>query len=96
MGVEIPDEHLATGIARPPVARKSGSDQPLFVAIHATPSRPAEATVAIKHRGWWFTIDARDTRSKQAFLILRTIIGMRLDQTTPVQSAPVLTVPVNR
>ena len=37
---------------------------------------------------------SRDTRSKQAFLILRTLIGIRLDQSSAGQQVPVLTVGV--
>ena len=93
-GVEVPEEHLSAGIARPPAPR--GAERASIVSIRSSKTRPENAAVAVEHRGWWFSIDATDTRSKQSFMILRTLIGMRLDQTVPSQQAPVLTVPVVR
>jgi hypothetical protein len=40
--------------------------------------------------------DASDAASKQAFLMLRTSIGLRLDEAKAGQVVPVLTVPVGR
>jgi hypothetical protein len=91
-GVEVPEEHLSAGIARPPAPDERAS----IVSIRSSKTRPENAAVAVEHRGWWFSIDATDTRSKQSFMILRTLIGMRLDQTVPSQQAPLLTVPVVR
>lgn len=89
-GVEVPGEHLDEGIVR---ASALDADQ-RFLVVHASSSRPAHASVAVAHRGWWFYIDARDARSKQSFMILRTLIGLRLDDDVGGQRAPVLTVPV--
>jgi hypothetical protein len=50
--------------------------------------------VRILFRDWWFYIDATDTRSKQAFILLRTFIGMRLEGSGTLKGTPVLTVPV--
>ena len=89
-GVEVPEEHLADGLARP--LRSSGSAG-LFT-VHSSASRPLHAAVAVQHKGWWYFVDARDTASKQGFAILRTLVGMRLDDAHQGQPAPVLTVPV--
>jgi hypothetical protein len=89
LGVEVPAPHLAEGIARASALDASHR----FLAIHASGSRPSEAAVAVEHRGWWFYIDARDARSKQSFQLLRTLIGLRLDE-AGAQGAPLLTVPV--
>ena len=91
-GVELPREHVTSGLARP-------SEEPAragLVAIRSSPKRPGNASVAVKHRGWWFYVDGRDSRSKQGFMILRTLIGMRLDTAPPGQGSPLLTVPVSR
>lgn len=88
-GVEVPEPHLAEGIAR--VSPVDASHR--FLAIHSSSSRPSNAAVAVEHRGWWFFVDAGDARSKQSFVLLRTLIGLRVNE-APGQGAPVLTVPV--
>jgi hypothetical protein len=91
-GVDVPDEHVAQGLSSPPdaIARNE------LISIHSSPNRPGGASIAVMHRGWWYFVDERDSRSKQAFMILRTLIGLRLDDVGPVQARPVLTVPVSR
>jgi hypothetical protein len=91
-GVDVPDVHLDDGVARP--SALAGS--PAIITIHSSCDRPSHASVAVMHRGWWFFVDERDARSKQAFIILRTLIGLRLDEGTSGQATPVLTVPVAR
>jgi hypothetical protein len=90
LGVEVPDEHAASGLAerlpRPVPA-------PMLV-IRSSRTRPDAAAVAIAHRGWWFYVDARDARGKQAFAVLRALVGLRMDETSSGRAAPVLTVPV--
>lgn len=91
LGIDIPQPHQSAGFARPlPAAAPTP-----FITIHTSPNRPSEALTAIQHRGWWFYIDARDARSKQGFMILRTLIGLRLDETLRGQAAPILTLPVH-
>lgn len=91
-GIKVPDVHLADGLAR--VSMATGSQS--FLTIHSARDRPDHASVAVMHKGWWFFVDERDARSKQAFMILRTLIGLRLDEGTSGQAAPLLTVPVAR
>lgn len=89
-GVDVPADHAARGIA-PPADRPGRGN---LVAIHSSLTRPAGASVAVMHRGWWFFVDGTDSRSKRGFIILRTLIGMRLDAQAPGQGVPILTVPV--
>ena len=91
LGVQVPGAHLTDGVARPTAA----SVHP-FIVIHSSRDRPSHATVAVRHRDWWFFVDERDARSKQAFIVLRTLIGLRLDEAASGQAVPVLTVPVAR
>jgi hypothetical protein len=90
-GVAVPEAHLAEGLARAPAAGGFG-----LLAIHSSRERPRQASVAVRHRGWWFFVDAGDLRSKEAFLVLRTLIGLRLDQASAGPAVPVLTIPVAR
>lgn len=91
-GVDVPREHLDKQLAR----GDFGTPPRQLISIRSAKTRPRDASVAVMHRDWWFFIDGRDSRSKQGFLILRTLIGMRLDAATPGQGAPVLTLPVGR
>jgi hypothetical protein len=91
-GVDVPGDHVSDGLAR----AYPGTEGREFIAIHSSSGRPASASVAVKHHGWWFFVDGRDARSKQAFMVLRTLIGLRLDDAASGQRAPVLTVPVAR
>lgn len=92
-GVDVPDDHLSEGLARMPVTH---ADPTRILTIHSSRDFPSYASVAILHKGWWFFVDGRDSQSKRAFLILRTLIGLRLDEGASGQAAPVLTVPVAR
>jgi hypothetical protein len=91
-GVAVPEEHITANIARPPTR----GEGPPFVAVGCSSGYPDTASVAVKHRGWWFFVDDRDARSKQGFVFLRTLVGLRLDETSPGQGAPVLTIPAAR
>lgn len=89
-GVRAPEEHLREGLARP----ASDGVESALVRIESSRQRPKEALIAVQHRGWWFSIDSRDTASKQGFMLLRILIGMRLDQNDAGSHAPLLTLPV--
>ena len=91
-GVDVPREHLDKQLARD----NFGTPPRQLIAIRSAKTRPRDASVAVEYHGWWFFIDGRDSRSKRSFMILRTLIGMRLDAAAPGQGAPVLTLPVGR
>lgn len=92
MGVEVPEAHLSEGLAAP--AESGAARAP--IEIHSSRRRPGHASAAVRRDGWWFFVDARDTPSKQSFVIVRTLLGIRLDESIPGQSVPMLTVPVSR
>ena len=89
VGVEVPEQHRLEGLARS--LERTSSE---FMSIHSSRTRPPDSSIAVTHRGWWFFIDPRDVRSKQAFMVLRTLIGLRLNDAASEQDRPVLTVPV--
>jgi hypothetical protein len=91
-GIDLPPPHLESGIVEPIKWQVSEERRP--ITIRSSQKRPDEATVSILFRDWWFYIDPTDTRSKQAFILLRTFIGMRLEDPGKARPAPVLTVPV--
>jgi len=92
-GIEIPSIHLQAGIVEPVIW--AVPEERRFITIRSSEKRPGNATVRIRFRDRWFYIDATDTKSKRAFVLLQTFIGMRLADPGAAQQAPVLTVPVN-
>lgn len=90
--IEVPAPHLEAGIVEP-----SGWEEPpqdRFITIRSSKKRPNDALVELPFRGWWFYIDATDTRSKRSFQLIKFLIGLRLDEKSADLRAPVLTVPV--
>ena len=97
-GIEIPPAHIESGIVES--LTWSMSEERRFIAIRSSEkdwlnSRPENASVAIRFHDRWFYIDATDIHSKQAFVWLRTFIGMRLADPSTTHKAPVITIPVN-
>jgi len=98
-GVEVPSEHLASGVA--PVTRDP-TGQPfdwtvvtsaLFrVASVRSDDRPGNAHVAVPYKGHWFYIDATDHDTKATFSLLMEL--SRLELTGKGGPAPVLTLPI--
>jgi len=86
--IELPPDAAAGAVrvrARGPAGRG--------VHIRVASARPAQARVAVEHRGWWYYIADDDEPSKQWFQILQLLAGAQ----TPGAAAgmgPVLTVPV--
>ncbi|MEC7582848.1 MAG: hypothetical protein VYE77_00890 [Planctomycetota bacterium] len=91
--IEIPAAHLESGVVEAiPPSRVAHSR---FLNIRSSKRPPTNASVATKHRGYWFYISLDDTQSKRAFVLLRTLIGIRLSDPTIPSRAPALTIPVN-
>jgi hypothetical protein len=88
--LEVPEEHLQAGLAQP----GSGTAQGAPLRIRSARERPAVASVAVRHRDWWFYVDATDTASKRGFVHLRALVDMGLDSAAEGPAAPVLTLPV--
>jgi hypothetical protein len=100
-GVEVPGEHLAAGLVRPPI----GPDGRPFdgraitdglFTVHACRGHkpPPTAFVAIKYRDYWYYIDDQDQPSKDTFALMLAL--SRLDFGRQPPGAPFLTLPVGR
>jgi hypothetical protein len=104
-GVEVPGEHIASGVAKPTVEadgrlfdwHKVTGD--LFVVKSCRGKKPPPAAlVTVPYRGHWFYIDDTDHATKSTFLLLRPSRYLDLSE-GPVDrrsAAPVLTLPVGR
>ena len=91
--IEVPTKHLDEGIVAP--SANTHDELHSFLRIHSSKEPPTKASVATKHRGYWFYINLNDTQSKRAFVLLRTLIGIRLSDPSVSSRTPALTIPVN-
>jgi hypothetical protein len=104
-GVEVPGEHLASGVAKATLeadGRMFDWNQvtgELFTvkACHGK-NPPAHAAVAVSYRGYWYYIDDTDHATKSTFILMRPSRQLDFGATTPGRkgSGPVLTLPVGR
>jgi hypothetical protein len=100
-GVEVPPEHLASGVA---IAAVGPDGEPFdsravtdgLFTVHACAGHkpPRTAYVAVKHRGYWYYIDDRDQASKATLGLVLQI--SRLDFARQQPAAPFLTLPLGR
>ena len=90
--IEVPKEHRDSGLASE--AGWNPGDGDRFIVIKSSKEKPELATVALQYRDYWYYIDAADTRSKASFKILRLLVGMRLEEASSRNEAPLITVPV--
>jgi hypothetical protein len=96
-GVQVPQEHLAAGIARPPcVVQGCELTGGLFtVCTSAGHKPPCNAYVAIKYRDWWYYIDDRDAQSKSTLALMLQLVRLDL-RNRPPGGGPLLTLPAGR
>jgi hypothetical protein len=102
-GIEIPPEHIASGVIRPPVA-PDGTQVDLravtaglfTVHIHKGHKPPPEAYLAVRYRGYWYYIDDTDQASKTTFALLLDISRLDFAHQEGSVSGPFLTLPVGR
>jgi hypothetical protein len=92
-GVEVPAEHICSGVARS--ADAMAITRGLFaVCVSSGHKPPPMAFVAIRYRDYWFYIDDRDQASKTTFALLLHL--SRLDFARDPLRGPALTLPVGR
>jgi hypothetical protein len=91
--IEIPQEHVDTGLAVPfPPTGLAGKN----IRIHTSKDKPKQAVIAVKHRGYWFYIDDTDMHTKLYYRMVRTLWSISIASATDHKAAPVLTIPVSR
>ncbi|MCY2985155.1 MAG: hypothetical protein NTY15_16140 [Planctomycetota bacterium] len=100
-GVEVPQEHLASGVA--PRTNGDGGEPfdwqqvlgGLFrVRCVQSKKRPSCAHIAVQYKGYWYYIDERDRDSKSTFALLIEVSRLELESTK--SKAPLLTLPLGR
>jgi hypothetical protein len=91
--IEIPQEHINSGlVVNYPTPALAGKD----IHVHASKHKPRRATVAVKHRGYWFYIDETDMLTKIFYRMVRVLWSNSIASSADRGVAPVLTLPVSR
>lgn len=85
-GVEVPAEHRAAGMVTPDLPPDSFGR----IQIHSAKERPADAAIAVFHRGYWFYLAANDLPSKGRLMAISLIYQVLKSGTG---GGPVLTIP---
>jgi hypothetical protein len=65
-----------------------------IMTIHSQRDRPQRASVAVRHRGWWFYIADDDQTSKSTFGLLNILFS--LQSSSGEGKSPLLTLPIGR
>ncbi len=98
-GVEVPREHLISGVAPRTNdfdGRNFNWQQVLGGLFHVcsvkSKKKPDCAYVAIQYKGYWYYIDERDRDTKATFALLLEVSRLELESTK--SKAPILTIPL--
>jgi hypothetical protein len=91
LNVQVPDQHLADGLA-PVLGDVDPSHEPLLTVVSGC-EPPCDAYAAVCHHGYWFWIDQRDHMSKRTMMYLKILLA--LADTTRRDAAPALTISAN-
>jgi hypothetical protein len=89
--VEVPDEHLARGIA-PDLGEPGYDGEPPF-RVFCCATKPCEPFVTVCYEHHWFWIDKRDVASKRTMAYL--LVMLALADVTPKAPLPVLSITAN-
>ncbi len=96
-GVEVPEDHVAKGIVKvyhEPEGEVVDHSTVLgdLLKVHCSPTRPADAYVAVRYRGYWFYLADNELESKDTFSLLLILFALQSGEVKSAQ--PLLTLPV--
>lgn len=89
--VEVPDDHLASGIA--PHLGNPGTDSQPLLRVFSSTCKPLNPFVSICYEGHWFWIDKSDANSKRTIAYLLVLLAF--SDTGSKESLPVITIQAN-
>jgi hypothetical protein len=94
--ITVPESQVEERRVRPTPEADLGPQGPIppLIRIVSSVDRPANAFVAAPYRGYWFSIDDQDIRSKNLFSFIMFLFTFV--ETGSKEAAPVLTIPTTR
>jgi hypothetical protein len=94
--ITVPETDVTERRVTPTPEEDLGPEGPIPPLIRITSSvdHPGDAFVAVPYRGYWFSIDDRDLRSKNLFSFIMYLFTFV--ETGSKEAAPVLTIPTTR
>jgi len=91
--IVVPPEHAEAGLMRAyPPAGLPGQDIKILFSI----TKPDNASLAVRYRGYWFYIDETDLDTKGFFALTRILWSFTSTTSDSETGVPVLTIPVSR
>ena len=92
--VDIPGEDVQSGAA---VAYPQSGLLGSQLHIHRSRTKPENAYVAVRYRGWWFYIQSTDRPTKRFFHLLNVLWSVSIaESAAKAQKTPLLTLPAGR
>ena len=94
--ITVPEAHVTERRVGPTPEADLGPEGPIppLMRIASSADRPGDAFVAVPYRGYWFSIDDQDMRSKNLFSFIMFLFTFV--ETGGKEAAPVLTIPTTR
>jgi hypothetical protein len=94
--ITVPEAEVTERRVRPTPEADLGPEGPIppLIRIVYSADRPAKAFVAAPYRGYWFSIDDQDIRSKNLFSFIMFLFTFV--ETASKEAAPILTIPTTR
>lgn len=89
--VDVPEDHLASGIA--PYLGNPGTDSQPLLRVFSSVCKPANPFISVCYEDRWFWIDKSDTNSKRTIAYLLVLLA--LSDTGSKESLPVITIQAN-
>lgn len=89
--VEVPEDHLLSGIA--PHLGNPGTDHQPLLRVFSSDCKPANPFISVCYEGRWFWIDKTDTHSKRTIAYLMVLLAF--SDTGSKESLPVITIQAN-
>ena len=94
--IKVPEEHVTEHRVGPTPEADLGPEGPIpdMIRITSSTGSPDKAFVTAPYRGYWFSIDDRDLRSKRLFTFLMFLFTFV--ETPGTGAPPILTIPASR
>lgn len=89
--VEVPDEHMASGIA--PDLGNPGGDNMALLRVFSSACKPTNPFISVCYEGHWFWIEKNDSQSKRT--ISYVLVLLALSDTGSKENLPVITIQAN-